>query len=48
MNKGRITKTEICKALKSLKNGQAAGVDNIPAEALKEGGEDPVNHLYHL
>jgi Reverse transcriptase (RNA-dependent DNA polymerase)/Domain of unknown function (DUF6451) len=29
------TKTEICKALKELKNGKAAGVDNIPAEILK-------------
>ena len=35
---GGITKTEIWKALKSLKNGKVVGVDNIPVEALKEGG----------
>ena len=37
VNKGRITKKEIRKALNSLKKGKAAGVDNITAEALQEG-----------
>ena len=48
VNTGEITKTEIRKALKSLKNDKAAGTDNIPAEALKEGGESIVHQLHHL
>nr|KAG5710457.1 hypothetical protein BaRGS_022275 [Batillaria attramentaria] len=44
----KITKQEIRKALKSLKNGKAAGEDNIPAEALKEGGEAIVDQLHVL
>lgn len=48
INIGEITKQEIRKALKSLKNGKAAGEDNIPAEALKEGGEVMVDHLHIL
>ena len=36
INIGEITKEEIHKALGSLKNGKAAGTDNIPAEALKK------------
>jgi len=38
----------IRKAISSLKNGKAAGIDNIPAEALKEGGSDIVDELHHL
>ena len=45
---GEITKLEIRKALRSLKNGKAAGVDNIPAEALKEGGAEIVDSLHEL
>ena len=48
INTGEITKTEIRKALASLKSGKAAGTDNIPAEALKEGGNAIVNQLHHL
>ncbi|XP_072906368.1 uncharacterized protein [Hemitrygon akajei] len=48
INIGEITKQEIRKALKNLKNGKAAGEDNIPAEALKEGGEVMVDHLHIL
>ena len=44
---GGITKIEVRKALKSLKNGKATRVDNIPAEALKEGDEI-VNQLHQL
>lgn len=35
-------------ALKSLKNGKAAGFDNIPAEAWKEGGWISEEVLYSL
>lgn len=45
---GEITKLEIRKALRSLKNGKAAGVDNIPVEALKEGGAEIVDSLHEL
>ena len=48
INIGKITKTEIRKALSSLKNGKAAGTDNIPAEALKEGGSCIVDQLHYL
>ena len=46
INIGEITKEEIHKALSSLKNGKAAGTDNIPAEALKEGGKGIINQLH--
>ena len=45
---GEITKQEIRDALKNLKRDKAAGVDNIPAEALREGGEEMVNQLHRL
>ena len=32
-------------AIKSLKNGKAAGVDNIPAELIKNGGDEVVDLL---
>ena len=48
INLGEITKEEIHKALSSLKNGKAAGTDNIPAEALTEGGTGIINHLHQL
>uniref|UniRef100_A0A0B7BIP1 Reverse transcriptase domain-containing protein n=1 Tax=Arion vulgaris TaxID=1028688 RepID=A0A0B7BIP1_9EUPU len=48
INVGEITKQEIRNALKNLKKGKAAGVDNIPAEALREGGEEMVNQLHIL
>ena len=43
---GNITKTESRNALKSLKNGKAAGPDNIPEEAFKARGDISVNVLY--
>ena len=43
---GRISKEEIRKALKALKRGKAAGCDNIPPEAWREGGEMSVNALH--
>ena len=45
---GEITKEEIRKAFSSLKNRKAAGTDNIPAEALKEGGTGIINQLHRL
>lgn len=45
---GRISKDEIRKALKALKKGKAAGCDNIPPEAWREGGEMSVNALHKL
>lgn len=39
---------DIWNVLKSLKNGRAAGEDNIPAEALKEGGETIVDQFHKL
>ena len=35
-----IKKRQIKNALKSLKNGKAAGIDEIPPEALKHGGDE--------
>ena len=36
---GRITRIEIKNAIKKLKNGKAAGCDNIPSEPIKAGGD---------
>ena len=35
----RITSIEIKNAIKKLKNGKAAGCDNVPPEAIKAGGD---------
>ena len=48
INIEEITKEKIHKALSSLKNGKAAGTDNISAEALKEGGTGIINQLHQL
>ena len=45
---GNIIKQEIKQTLKRLKNGKAAGRDNIPPEALKAGGQMSVDILYDL
>ena len=39
---------EVTSALKSLKNGKAAGCDNIPPEAWKEGGLVSAKVLHSL
>ena len=48
INTGPITEAEIRKSLRSLKNGKATGTDNVPPEALKEGGEVLVDQFHHL
>ena len=40
-----ILRDEIEKAIKQLKDGKAAGVDNIPGELLKHGGEKVINAM---
>ena len=40
-----ILREEVKAAVKSLKKGKSAGVDNIPAELLQHGGEAMVNAL---
>ena len=36
---------EVEAAVKSLKKGKSAGVDNIPAELIQSGGEAVINIL---
>ena len=36
---GRITPVEIKSAIKKLKSGKAVGCDNIPPEAINDGGK---------
>ena len=40
-----ILREEVEAAVKSLKTGKSAGVDNIPAELLQQGGEAMDNAL---
>ena len=40
-----ILREEVEAAVKSLKRGKSAGVDNIPAELVQEGGEAMVDTL---
>ena len=44
----KITKKEVRKAIKALKNNKAAGIDRIFVELLKYGGETVVNWLTYL
>ncbi|XP_063616061.1 uncharacterized protein LOC134789360, partial [Penaeus indicus] len=43
-----ITREEIEYAIKSLQNNKAAGIDNIPAELIKHGGEDVTTALLDI
>ena len=45
---GKISKKEVRKAIKALKNNKAAGIDLIFAELLKYGGEEIVNRLTYM
>ena len=40
--------TEVLKAIKTLKNNKAPGIDNITPEVLKHGGPDMAQELCHL
>jgi hypothetical protein len=42
------SKAEIRKAIMTLKNGKAAGLDDIPAEAIKADMETATNMLHNL
>ena len=48
INCSKPSKSEIKKAIMSLKNGKAAGPDEIPAEAIKADMETAINMLYSL
>ena len=43
-----IKKYEVKKAIKSLKNGKSAGIDEIPPEVFKSGGNDIIEYMYKL
>jgi len=43
-----ITKDEVIQAIKKLKNGKSPGVDNIPGELIKYGGESMINVMFKL
>ena len=45
---GRIRRIEIKNAIKKLKNGKAAGGDDIPPEAIKAGGDTSEEVLLNL
>lgn len=48
INTGQITRGEFKSVLKQLKNGKAVRADNIPPEALKEGGPSMEEILYRV
>ena len=43
-----ILREEVEAAVKSLKKGKSAGVDNIPADILQQGGEAMGNALLFI
>jgi hypothetical protein len=43
-----ILREEVEAALRSLKKGKSAGVDNIPAELVQAGGEDMISALTNI
>ena len=43
-----IIKEEVERAIKKLKANKSCGMDNIPDEALKAGGELIVEYLHHI
>ena len=48
INTGPISRGKIRTALTHLKNAKAPGVDNIPPEALKEGGPSTLEALHKI
>jgi hypothetical protein len=43
-----LTMEEVQKALHKMKNNTAPGVDTIPSELIKFGGESPIKRIYEL
>ena len=43
-----VLKEEVEEAIKSLKTGKSAGVDNISAELIKAGGDAMIKTLHHI
>ena len=41
-----LAETEL--SIRQMKNGKAPGVDGIPAEVLKRGGDELASRLHHL
>ena len=48
VNIDEIRITDVLKAIKTLKNNKAPGIDNITPEVLKHGGPDMAQELCHL
>ena len=48
MSSIKITKLEIASRLRKLKNGKSCGIDDIPNEFLKYGGESMIHALSNL
>ena len=45
VEEGRITEEEVLTALKHMRNNKAAGIDEIPAEIYKNGGQHTIDYL---
>ena len=45
---GDILREEVEEAVKMLKKGKSAGVDNIPGELVQAGGEDMISMLHRI
>ena len=43
-----ILREEVVTAVKNLKKGKSAGVDNIPGELVQAGGEEMINILHKI
>ena len=48
VNSDEIRITEVLKAIKTLKNNKAPGIDNITPVLLKNGGQDMAQELCNL
>ncbi|XP_071479245.1 uncharacterized protein, partial [Diadema antillarum] len=48
LDTGQITEAEVFRAINALKNGKAAGIDNISHELLKYSQQDTTKQLTHL